>query len=136
VRTGRIDLEALRRDRDQLWAEAAHLEAQGASITLPEELWEAASLEQGARLEEDPWLERLSGARGEECGDVVRVSTQDLFVELGIPAERQTQGQSKRIAHLMRRLGWRPAKFRFRETVVRGYERPKPAGHSDKPRLS
>ena len=39
----RFDLEALKRDRDQLWAEAAAREASGASIRLPEQLWAAAA---------------------------------------------------------------------------------------------
>ena len=64
VKTGTIDLEALRRDRDQLWAEAAVREARGEEITLPQELWEAAAVEQEERLEDDPWLEKLAIVRG------------------------------------------------------------------------
>ena len=39
VRVQRFDVDAIERDRDQLWAEAAQREAEGASIRLPEELW-------------------------------------------------------------------------------------------------
>lgn len=35
VQTGVIDLEALRSERDQLWAEAVRLEARGESVVLP-----------------------------------------------------------------------------------------------------
>ena len=38
VKTGQIDIEALQRDRDQLWAEAAQHEASGHSIRLPKAL--------------------------------------------------------------------------------------------------
>jgi predicted P-loop ATPase len=52
VRIKRFLLEALRRDRDQLWAEAAHYEAQGEPITLPENLWaEAANVRKDRRRE-------------------------------------------------------------------------------------
>jgi hypothetical protein len=59
VVTGRIDLEALRRDRDQLWAEAAVYEAAGSSIMLPERLWQAAGEEQERRKEGDDWFEKI-----------------------------------------------------------------------------
>src|SRR5262249_40564267 len=50
VRVGRFDLEALKRDLNQLWAEAAAREAApGASIRLPEALWAEAAKEQQAR---------------------------------------------------------------------------------------
>src|SRR5713101_6005847 len=43
VKTGKIDLEALRRDRDPLWAEAAAAEAQGEPLVIPENLYAAAA---------------------------------------------------------------------------------------------
>ena len=53
VAVSRFDLEALRRDVDELYAEVAELEAQGASIRLPEHLWKVAAVEQ-----EEPLLKR------------------------------------------------------------------------------
>jgi putative DNA primase/helicase len=55
VRIGAINIEAVRRDRDQLWAEAAHCEAAGASIVLPEEFRGAAANEQEKRRKTDLW---------------------------------------------------------------------------------
>ena len=60
VKVGKIDLEALQRDRDQLFAEAAICEEKGELLVLPEELWPAAQIEQEARLEDDPWMDILS----------------------------------------------------------------------------
>jgi hypothetical protein len=60
VATSAIDLEALRRDRDQLWAEAAACEARGDSIGLPERLWKLAAEKQGERLESDEWFELIA----------------------------------------------------------------------------
>jgi predicted P-loop ATPase len=55
VKTAEIDIVALRRDRDRLWAEAAHRQAEGGSIVLRRDLWGAARVEQEAREEHDPW---------------------------------------------------------------------------------
>jgi hypothetical protein len=132
VKTGEIDLKALRRDRDQLWAEAARLEAEGTSIVLPQELWAVAAAEQEERLEDDPWQERLASVRGRAAGDEVRAYTADLLGEvLGIPVERQHNGHGKRLTALMRELGWEPGKFKVAGKTLRGFHRPKPEGHVD-----
>jgi predicted P-loop ATPase len=59
IPVGRIDLEGLKRDRDQLWAEASEAEVWAESVLLPESLWEAAGIEQEARTESDPWADEL-----------------------------------------------------------------------------
>lgn len=132
VKTGEIDLEALRRDRDQLWAEAAKLEAEDASIVLPQELWAVAAAEQEERLEDDPWQEKLATVRGKAVGDEVRVPTFHLLTEvLGIPIERLHNGHGKRLAALMRELGWEPGKFKVAGKTMRGFHRPKSEDHVD-----
>jgi putative DNA primase/helicase len=50
VRCGRIEIEALRRDRDQLWAEALALYQAGHMWHLSPEETELASIEQGERM--------------------------------------------------------------------------------------
>lgn len=132
VRTGLIDLEALRRDRDLLWAEAARLEAQDESIVLPQELWAIAAAEQEERLEDDPWLEKLAMVQGKAVGVEVRVHTGDLLGEvLKIEIERQHNGHTKRLAALMRSLGWEDGKFKVAGKTLRGFRRPKADGHVD-----
>lgn len=132
VKTGAIDLEALRRDRDQLWAEAAQREAQGESIVLPQNLWAEAAAEQDERLEDDPWLEPLAAVRGQAFGDEVRVFTSHLLGEvLGIEVERQHNNHAKRLAGLMKSLGWEHGKFKVGNKNFRGFRRPKPEGHVD-----
>ena len=64
VKTGTIEIEALRRDRDQLWAEAASVEAKGGALVLPKELWAEASNEQDERRQHDPWDDTLAAVRG------------------------------------------------------------------------
>jgi predicted P-loop ATPase len=50
-----FDVKAVARDRDQLWAEAAHREAAGSSIRLDPALWRAAAAAQEERRAIDPW---------------------------------------------------------------------------------
>lgn len=54
-----IDLGSLRRDRDQLWAEASRLETSGVSHFLPERLWKAAAEEQEKRMQTEGWHELI-----------------------------------------------------------------------------
>jgi hypothetical protein len=113
VRTTTIDLDALRRDRDQLWAEAAHYETQGASIVLPKSLWATAAAQQEARRASDPWEDVLADVKGTLCTNPAsgapehRVLTDELFTELGmVVAKDRTDYGAKRIASCMLRLGW------------------------------
>ena len=62
--TNGIDTEALNRDRDQLWAEAAIIEAEGGNLVLPRELWEMAGEIQDERRQHDPWDDILIGVEG------------------------------------------------------------------------
>src|SRR5262249_13549502 len=55
VRTGTIALEALRHDRDQLWAEAVAMEAKDETLVIEEQLYGAVAKQQEQRLLHDPW---------------------------------------------------------------------------------
>ncbi len=129
LKVGTIDLAGLRAGRDQLWAEAAAREAEGASILLPEELWPAAQEEQEARLEEDPWLDQLSSLKfraRDLVGEFARLSTSTLLsVHLDIKPGGQQQYLTKRLATVMRKLGWDgPKVIRLPDgSVFRGYQR-------------
>jgi hypothetical protein len=127
VRTATIDLDGLKRDRNQLWAEAAALEARGEPITLPQALWADAAVQQEERLEEDPWLEQLAKAVGEEAGGFERIATGTLLsITIGIEPHQQQAFHTKRLVAPMRKLGWEgPKSLRMKDgRVVRGYERP------------
>lgn len=138
VKTGVIDLEALARDRDQIWAEAAHRENMGESIGLNKDLWADASVEQAARTGRDPWLDILERERGEEGnGDIVRVSSKRLLSEvLRIDTPHQKPSDAKRVAAIMKQLGWDgPKNVRIGGEVMRGYEMAQPEGWRVKQKL-
>src|SRR5258705_13581474 len=63
VRRNRIDINALRSNRDQLWAEAGHIEASGAALLLPGEVWEGGRVGEAKRREPDPCDDLPAGAR-------------------------------------------------------------------------
>ena len=112
---GRIKINLLRRDRDQLWAEAAELEAQGESLTLPQHLWGDAKREQDERLENHPWMERLREVEGFKHRSTAfpgrieeRVSSKYLLDEvILIEPGRQRAVDGKIVRGLMQRLGWK-----------------------------
>jgi predicted P-loop ATPase len=55
-----IDLELIKRDRLQLWGEAATYEAQGESLVIDEALWPAAAEAQEKRRKKDVWEDILA----------------------------------------------------------------------------
>ncbi|HKX80110.1 MAG TPA: VapE domain-containing protein [Novosphingobium sp.] len=110
VKVEGFDLTALRRDVDQLWAEAAVREATGASIRLDEGLWGAAESEQDARRIEDPFVVSIAEAIGEQNG---KISSTAVWRILRIPKGMQTQDQNARLGDAMRELGFERKKLRF-----------------------
>lgn len=78
---------------------------------------------------EHPWRLRLERVHGKIGYDgVERISTQDVFDHLEVPQKQRAAGACRRLAKLMRELGWTPVKARglgqsgFRDQV-RGYAR-------------
>ena len=143
VEVGMIDLQAIKRDRDQLWAEAVVAEATGEALVIPQVLWPDVEAQQKAKMEDDPWenilfgeLERwmvLGGAK--VAGGLTKMSDKDgepewrvgsdwlLTDVLQIPKERQGNNHAKRLAAVMRDLGWRhpEAPIRIGKVVRRGF---------------
>ena len=77
----------------------------------------------------DPWplpLERLRGRMGDD--GVERISTQGVFDVLNVAQRSRGAGACRRLASLMRELGWRPIKARGLNQrglleQIRGYAR-------------
>ena len=144
IRIGRIDIEAFRRDRDQLFAEAVVGEATGESLVLPEELRPDAAALQDSRVVSDPWADRLgmlrekdelikfasvSGGNIEQVTNaegesVLRVTSEFILTAvLKIAPDRQNNAQFKKVAAIMRKWGWTKVDFRFHGKMSKGYER-------------
>lgn len=119
VRIQRFNLEKLRADRDQLWAEAAEAEALGESIRLDPRLYEAATAEQDARLVgDDPLVDVLHRALGNRTGKL-RIS--DAYLICGIEAGKANQDQIARFGRAIRELGWERQRRRFDGSLQYAY---------------
>src|SRR5262245_7933537 len=120
----RFNLDALRRDRDQLWAEAAAREAKGESIRLPRELWPTAGQEQQRRLADDPYVALLDNHLGHLEGKTKAV---DIWTILDLRGAQLTQEAFVRMSEAMKRIGWkRPNKaglLRFEGKPVSAFVR-------------
>lgn len=110
VRVTKFDLNAVMRDRDQIWAEAAKREADGEDHALPPELYDTAAAEQEERRSVDPFFDTLNGWLRDLEG---AIRAEDVAVILGKISGQRTQDENQRIGEVMRMLGFIRAKLRF-----------------------
>jgi hypothetical protein len=131
VEVGVIDLNGIGRDRDQLWAETVLAEGGGEELVIGSDLWADVAVKQQSKTEVDPWTDTISGwlsslepgidgkvLVGNSDGQYVRafdsngnrewrVASDFLLTEIiKTPIERQHNNHSKRLAAVMRLLGW------------------------------
>lgn len=102
VEVRRIDLEAFRRDRDQLWAEASAREAQGESTRLDPALWDAAVEQQKRREAPNPIYDELLPWLGHREGVIF---ADDIWSLLDIPVAQRASHYEK-LGKAMRDIGW------------------------------
>ena len=110
VKVSKIDLAALKRDRDQLWAEAAHYEAQGEPIELPPSLYDAAAREQASRQIGHPWLEILEPLLADKVG---AVTVEAVWQKLDMKADRRNSEMGRQLTSVMRQLGYTKDRVRL-----------------------
>lgn len=104
IRCGAINIGALKRDRDQLWAEAVARYRAGAPWWLDARgLVDIAGEEQQARYDGDPW-DSIIGPwiAGRESVAIDEV----LGVCIAKPCSLWTAGDKKRVAGSLRSMGW------------------------------
>ncbi|PWU21853.1 MAG: hypothetical protein C5B50_00790 [Verrucomicrobia bacterium] len=131
IETGLIDLAALRRDRDQLWAEAMALDTAGLPLVLPSELYEEAAKSQLTRTVNDPWEEILenwrrwpTGNENFQIGNEHRVTTKFIWSAiLRLEVEKVSITETRRIASIMNKLGWIAIQIFIDGHNYRGYRR-------------
>ena len=125
VRCGRIDIDRLVADRDQLWAEGRALYEAGEHWWLDEPgLVAEAQQQQAQRYHGDPWDDVIADfVQGRWTVSVPEIMTGALKLE---PA-RQDQSAMNRVARSMRGMGWERKQQRIDGKLKWRYRRPDPA---------
>jgi Virulence-associated protein E len=151
ITVGNIDVKAIRRDRDQLWAEADRAEEIEPSLSLPEKLWKFASDARVDRTQIDPWADTLEniadqakraqaayagshtvaiyGTGYDNDGNLEERIASAYVLESGldIAIDKRTPELQKRAGLVMRSLGWSgPKVITVAGRKVRAYVRPDP----------
>ncbi len=139
VKTGKIHIEELTRDRDQLWAEAVHRFRAGEPWHLQGEMVQAAADAAEERLETDPWqplvdrFVRNPEQRRDFSGHPVEpfdskpddVTTLDVLVHgIGVAPERANKAAQMRVATCLRLAGLERMRRRVGKELVWRYTRP------------
>lgn len=102
VEVGRIDLDALIRDRDQLWAEAVTAFRNKVPHWVQEHELDAVELEQEKRTDVDVWMETI----GSELLGRTAVYQSDVLKIVGVPIKDADYRHAARIGRIMKKLGW------------------------------
>ena len=110
VKVGTIDIVALQRDRDQLWAEAYARFRQGEAWHMTDRDVIAIQVEQAAsRVVTDPWradvisILQRHGTAGITPGEVLEQIA-------GLNSTDRHKGNASRVSAILRELGWRQGK--------------------------
>ena len=131
VLAGRCDVDAMRADRDQIWAEAVHRYRAGEPWWLDARIEAMAATEADARRDADPWEDTLGGlseplkigadGRGfyrahsfpaedlDSSGRLVWITSTQALAIVGLEVAAQDRGRQMRIGRTLRALGWRRA---------------------------
>lgn len=111
VRTGKIKMEKLIKDRDQIWAEALHRYRAGEIYYLSDsELIRLAEEEQKGRMVQDMWVEIIESWLDAENPESP-TTTEIAYNALNLTARQIDRVSQVRIAQAMMSLGWEKGKF-------------------------
>jgi len=104
VKCGFIDIASLKRDRDQLWAEAVARYRSGENWWLDSpELSLAAAEEQRERFDEDPWEPQIATWIEDRESVTIDQILHDCIMK---PLKDCTQADKNRVGRVLRALNW------------------------------
>ncbi|HEY5797699.1 MAG TPA: virulence-associated E family protein [Bosea sp. (in: a-proteobacteria)] len=105
---GKIDLDAIENDRDQLWAEAVSLYRARVPWWMQEDEQSAVEAEQEKRTDVDVWVDILAPMLASER----KITQMRIFEELGIPKKDVDWRHAGRVGRIMKKLGWKAGRDR------------------------
>jgi predicted P-loop ATPase len=122
VGVGSFKLDELKRDRDQLWAEAYAIERTSIPIVMKQELWAVASVTQEKhRVRDNPYVDILK----EVLDDVKdgRIKSVEVQKMVNVDFGKFTNAQYKTLKSAMLELGWKyKPLIRFKDRTTGGYQ--------------
>jgi predicted P-loop ATPase len=108
ITVGAIDTDAITKDRDQLWAEAAQMYRNKVPWWVQADEVSAVQVEQERRTDVDVWL----GIIAPFVRASASVSQLEIFRQLGIPTKDVDYRHAGRVGRIMKKLGWASARDR------------------------
>jgi putative DNA primase/helicase len=102
IRVGKINLDAILRDAEQLWAEARFRYDEDEKWCLDEETEKIASEHQAERSPDDSWVARV--ARAVEFQTDVTLA--DVLASIGLSINQHGPGEQSRAGRALISLGW------------------------------
>jgi predicted P-loop ATPase len=107
IACGELDLPALVRDRDQLWAEAVHAYRSSEAWYLPAHIEALASTETQKRVTCDPWMGMVAQILDDLMPYVRDIAPGEVLAKMDIAKEQRNSRAAARVGAILRDLGWR-----------------------------
>ncbi len=100
----KVEVAWIEENREQLWAEAAEIEAMGESLWLDlDNVRKDAEHRQSSRMAEDVWRQPVI----DYVQTLPEVTVSDVLHKgLGLPRDRQNRGSEMRVTAILKGLGW------------------------------
>ena len=100
----KVDLGAIKANKDKLWAAACHAFSNGEAYWLTGETLKVASSESKKRFESDPWVEAINA----NLSHLEETSLLDAYLECfpGMTTDRISQADSRRMSACLHKAGW------------------------------
>lgn len=130
VRITGFDVQWIRENRDQIWAEAYAREQAGESIRLDPSLYDSATRQQDERRAEDPWETKLAEVFTTDQN--WRLAPDEVWAPLGISIDKRDGRANDRVLKAMHKLGFIRKSVRTTDgRVVRGFARDAEIGQEE-----
>jgi hypothetical protein len=100
---GEIDVDAIKRDRDQLWAEAVNRHHAGEQNWLSDVVAVEAEAVADQRREDVPWADALR----ELLDDYNETTASNALSLIGVPRERQDRSAQMQVAEALKEIGFK-----------------------------
>jgi len=105
----RVNLESLRRDRDQIWAEAAVRYRAGEPWHLEGALEAMAAAEASERVAHDPWTSQVAEIVSQRLPGV-DASPGEVMAHMNLPTTERHARNATRVGTILGELGWKRGK--------------------------